>query len=320
MAKKRLKKGRLFLTLALIAGTIVGADAIRRDYFVHPDNTIVVDGDFRDPQTPAPSGNNNVPVFNSTTQPASQQTTGISYLGYSELSIPSSQLSSGMLSLIDQTHPAQNAAQDGLIALADVKNDCYSLRSDELLLDENAAEALNRMMLDYNANTGLSDFIIYNTTLAYTGEDSVCTLAFPESVTGYTVDLAVQGTSRILAYDGKDEEAWVAENCADYGFIIRYPQGKENVTGQSSCVWHLRYVGTLHSSIMRDNNLCFEEYLTWLKSYSVTAPYLYQLDGTTYEVYYAGSMGDSTPVRIPVSGNYTISGNNADGYIIAAVK
>lgn len=317
MAKKHLNKSRLFLALALIVGTIVGADSIRRDYFVQNDNLITVKGSFKNPDSPV--SDNSSTVLSNTSQPASQTQTEFSYPGYSELTLPAAQLSSGLLTIINQNNSALISQPENLKALADVKNEYYSLRSDELMLSSEAADALNIMMTGYANATGLSDFIIYSTTQAYT-EDSICPAAFDESVTGNTVDLAVQGSSRILPYDGKDEEAWIIENCADYGFIVRYPQGKEAASEQNSCVWHLRYVGKLHSSIMKQNNLCLEEYIEWIKSYTFSAPYIFQCNGINYQIYYAASMGDITSVKVPDSGNYSISGNNTDGYIIASVK
>ncbi len=49
--------------------------------------------------------------------------------------------------------------------------------------------------------------------------------------------------------------------CGEYGFIIRYPNGKEEVTGISYEPWHLRYVGMPHSKIMMDCGIVLEEYL-----------------------------------------------------------
>ena len=46
-----------------------------------------------------------------------------------------------------------------------------------------------------------------------------------------------------------------------YGFILRYPQGKENITGYSYEPWHFRYVGEYAAKIIYENNLCLEEYL-----------------------------------------------------------
>lgn len=320
MAKTRLKKGRLFMTFALTVGIIVAADCLRRDFFVHPDNTIIVTGSFKNSQASAQADSSEATMLGSNGLPSDQSTTGISYLGYSELDVPASQLSSGLLAVIDAAHPAGTDNQPITVSLSDVKNECYSLRNNELALDSSAANALNLMMSDYNAATGLSDFIVYSTNQPYMGEDSVCPVSFPESASGFTVDLAVQGFNRVLEYDGNDEEAWVIENSSKYGFIVRYPQGKEGSTGQPGCVWHLRYVGEVHSAIMSQNGFCLEEYLNWLKAYTIDNPLTYQLNGISYEIYYTAYMGDSTPVRVPVSGNYTISGNNIDGFIVTALK
>jgi len=52
------------------------------------------------------------------------------------------------------------------------------------------------------------------------------------------------------------------ENCADYGFILRFPKGKESITGVIYEAWHFRYVGdTEIAHEIMDNNLCLEEYL-----------------------------------------------------------
>ncbi|MBR5227097.1 MAG: D-alanyl-D-alanine carboxypeptidase family protein [Clostridia bacterium] len=58
-------------------------------------------------------------------------------------------------------------------------------------------------------------------------------------------------------YEGK----WLANNCAKYGFIIRYPQGKESITGYIYEPWHIRYVGTILAEKIAESGLCLEEYL-----------------------------------------------------------
>ncbi len=319
MPKKHLKKSRLVWTMLLTVGVIVAADSIRRDFFVTPDTTIVISGDFKDPMSAAQTTNDGTVIAEGTTQQSSQD---ISYLGYSELAVPASQLSSGLLTVANQQYPlAASDDSSSLVSLLDVKNECYSLYAESLMLDENAADALNLMMADYNSAMGLSDFVIYSTTQQNSSDDSLYSASFEESAGGFTVDLAVQGANRILEYDGLDEESWIIENCASYGFIVRYPDDKESVTGQSGCVWHLRYVGRVHASIMEQNNLCLEEYNDWLKSYTIdTETLAYELDGVQYEIYYTAYMGDSTSVRVPVSGNYTIFGNNIDGFVVTVVK
>ena len=53
----------------------------------------------------------------------------------------------------------------------------------------------------------------------------------------------------------------MAEHCWEYGFILRYTEEKEAITGFIAEAWHFRYVGVEHSLIMRDENLCLEEYI-----------------------------------------------------------
>ena len=54
---------------------------------------------------------------------------------------------------------------------------------------------------------------------------------------------------------------WLAEHCWEYGFIIRYPVSKSNITKIIFEPWHLRYVGIEHAMAMRDSGECLEEYL-----------------------------------------------------------
>ena len=57
------------------------------------------------------------------------------------------------------------------------------------------------------------------------------------------------------------EAKWLAEHCYEYGFIIRYLEGKEEVTGYVYEPWHIRYVGVNISSQMKNTGLCLEEFL-----------------------------------------------------------
>lgn len=62
-------------------------------------------------------------------------------------------------------------------------------------------------------------------------------------------------------FDNTAEARWIAENCADYGFILRYPKGKEDKTGYMYESWHVRYVGKELARKVTDSGLCLEEYL-----------------------------------------------------------
>lgn len=54
---------------------------------------------------------------------------------------------------------------------------------------------------------------------------------------------------------------WLAAHCAEFGFILRYPQGKESITGYMYEPWHIRYVGINAAKIIMNNSLTLEEYL-----------------------------------------------------------
>ena len=56
-------------------------------------------------------------------------------------------------------------------------------------------------------------------------------------------------------------QAWLAEHCWEYGFILRYTAEKQSLTGFAPETWHFRYVGTEVSMDMKDSGLCLEEYL-----------------------------------------------------------
>ena len=56
------------------------------------------------------------------------------------------------------------------------------------------------------------------------------------------------------------ETQWMAENCARFGFILRYPEDKEEITEINYEPWHLRYVGVEVATYIMDNGLCLEEF------------------------------------------------------------
>ena len=56
-------------------------------------------------------------------------------------------------------------------------------------------------------------------------------------------------------------QTWLAEHCWEYGFILRYTEEKQDITGIMAEDWHFRYVGTEVSLDMKDSGLCLEEYL-----------------------------------------------------------
>ena len=62
-------------------------------------------------------------------------------------------------------------------------------------------------------------------------------------------------------FDDTAEAQWLAENCANYGFIVRFPEGKEPITGYKYESWHVRYVGVETAKEIMSRGICLEEYL-----------------------------------------------------------
>lgn len=80
-----------------------------------------------------------------------------------------------------------------------------------------------------------------------------------EHQTGLAVDVAVRGRS-YGTFGGTKEFEWMAEHAHEYGFILRYGEGMEYITGYIYEPWHYRYVGVDAATYIHDHDLTFEEY------------------------------------------------------------
>ena len=78
-----------------------------------------------------------------------------------------------------------------------------------------------------------------------------------EHQTGYTIDCNSIDNTFAETAEGK----WLAKNCWKYGFIIRYPADKVDLTGYAYESWHIRYVGVEHAKEIMEQGICLEEYL-----------------------------------------------------------
>ena len=87
---------------------------------------------------------------------------------------------------------------------------------------------------------------------------------FSEHQSGYAID--VNQASRY--FNGSPVAVWLEKNCWKYGFIIRYPLGKENVTGYNYESWHCRYVGKEKAKRLTESGLTIEEYYGLTSVYS----------------------------------------------------
>lgn len=103
---------------------------------------------------------------------------------------------------------------------------------------------------------------LYNNYVNQHGEEEANTFSakpgFSEHQTGLTFDL--KDFNGQLVEDPITSQ-WIKDNCAKYGFIVRYPEGKEDITGYIYEPWHLRYVGEEVANQIMNNNTTLEQYL-----------------------------------------------------------
>lgn len=93
---------------------------------------------------------------------------------------------------------------------------------------------------------------------------SVAKPGYSEHQTGLAMDVegeTTRGTGLTEAFGESPEGIWLEENCYKYGFIIRYPKGKTDITGYIYEPWHIRYVGREAAAEIEELGVTFEEYI-----------------------------------------------------------
>ena len=254
---------------------------------------------------------------------------------YENVSVSNEDVHAGDLILVntDTAYVEENPTE--IVSIYDHKTDNYHVSGTETSLRQPALDALNQMLDAFYVATGHQDMIVisgyrttqqqqelYDADLAETGEQTSTRVALPghsEHESGYALDFSLYTDGVQYDYDGTGEYAWINENCAHYGYVLRYAEDKQETTGIQAEPWHYRYVGQPHATYMMENNVCLEEYLTLLKNYTADEPLsITNWDGEIYQVYYVATdtSTDSTYVMVPPDAKYTISGNNSDGFIV----
>ena len=104
-----------------------------------------------------------------------------------------------------------------------------------------------------------------------------------------------------------------------FGFIERYPLGKEMVTGIGAEPWHFRYVGFPHSMIMTEQNRTLEEYISFLKvNTDLENPYMYDTGTKVIAISYIPVV-DEERIEMPLPDRtpYQFSGTNEGGMVLS---
>lgn len=143
-----------------------------------------------------------------------------------------------------------------------------SLRKKAKIQFENLSEEANKLgyriiavstYRDYNYQHELFNYYVKEKGLNYALNCSAKP-GHSEHQTGLAID--VEGSN--MDYDNFEkskEYVWMKDNAHKFGFILRYPKGKEHITGFKFEPWHYRYVGIKNATYIYQNNLTLEEFL-----------------------------------------------------------
>lgn len=235
--------------------------------------------------------------------------------------IAKEQVYQGNLLLINSKYPIrQESVKSDIVNLLNHNEliNGYGVLNADIYLSKGIAQKFSEMVNDavkegvsqFCINSGYRDFDEQSVLYQEMGADYALPAGYSEHNSGLSLDVGSNLTKMDRAPEGK----WIEKNAWKYGFILRYPSDKTDVTGIQYEPWHIRYVGLPHSAIIQEMNLVLEEYVDYLKeeeSVSVS------IDGQKYTIsYYPISQNGTIDVEIPVDEHYEISGDNIGGVIV----
>lgn len=331
---KRQKRKRAFLrTLDVLAGlTLLGGFCTAVGYPLMTDLVKIdsMTGDETIGSVQISTDEEGNTVIEPVTEPEEEESI------FDNVSLNNDEIYKGSLLLVNSDYPFQSAADAKISTLFDMKTDSYSVSGMDISMQEEAIPPLNDLLDGFYNETGHNDILVidgyrtfeqqqalYDADLELTGAETSTLVAKPghsEHETGYALDFSLfywDGTSG--EYDGTGEYDWIDQHCADYGYILRYPEDKTEITQIQYESWHYRYVGKPHAYYIMQSGICLEEYIEELKGYSAENPLeIVDSDGAAYAVYYVAADTETTVTYAPILPDhpYTVSGNNIDGFII----
>lgn len=237
-------------------------------------------------------------------------------------------LSTGTLILVNREHPLPAEPEPGELAAVDG-------RHPDVLLHIRALAMLRQLLAAIGGQSAIVPVSgyrprreqqdIWDSALRERGAAFTNTYVAPpgcsEHQTGLAIDLGENRPDLDFlcpAFPDGGVCGAFRQRAAEFGFILRYPAGKEGVTGIGHEPWHFRYVGWPHAHMMNACGLVLEEYLDWLATFPERGRHLeFQAGGRSFEVCYVpGSevcaLEERLPSRIPCQ----CSGTNTGGVVL----
>lgn len=153
-------------------------------------------------------------------------------------------------------------------SLIEINNVDYIKRTNQtMLIDKETLSAytklFNASLLDNIQLTVFSAYRSYEYQESLYNKEDNSFVAAPgtsEHQTGTALDISNINTGLTIHFDETKESIWLQNNAYKYGFVQRYPKGKEHITGYPYESWHYRYVGVKIAKIIFEQNLTLEEY------------------------------------------------------------
>lgn len=237
----------------------------------------------------------------------------------STIQVSSSNTANGSLILVNDTYAYASTPE--LSAFTDFNYAHLRLPVTSLQINNMMIDPLVALFNDFYAASGFGDMMVYSTTKE-PGSPQYG-LGIAERATGLSMDLGIlnQAAGYHMPYS-TSAYPWIAQNAYKYGFITRFPAGKEETTGKTAMEWHFRYVGVPHAQYIYENGLCLEEYLALVRNHTWEKEHLtVNAGGTEYEIYYVkADAGSVTDIPYPNGADPIISGDNMGGFVVACAK
>lgn len=177
--------------------------------------------------------------------------------------------------LVNELHPLSKDFEPQIVATVDGQNVDKRIKTAlETMIADAKEEGLQLMVCssyrDYKKQDSLMDKSIakyVRSGMTYTEaffktKEQIALTGASEHHTGLAVDIVGRSHQSLDRAQADTEEAkWLNEHAHEYGFILRYPADKEELTMISFESWHYRYVGEKAAAFMKENNLCLEEFV-----------------------------------------------------------
>jgi len=115
-------------------------------------------------------------------------------------------------------------------------------------------------LVDEDVNVLMDRGMSYNDALEEVYKETMPAFC-SEHQTGLALDILCSGNTNMdISQSNEPGNKWMRANCYKYGFILRYPEGKESITGINFEPWHYRYVGKEAAKFLAKNNITLEEF------------------------------------------------------------